>query len=310
MKFLITGGAGFIGSHLCQKLEEALIVDNFNRYYNIKLKKYNKKLAEINNNKFLNLDISDLNSDHLNVEHIIHLAAQPGVRYSVENPIEVLYINLVKTVKLLEKIRKYKIDLKSFIFVSSSSIFGKIEKLPIDENHKKEPISPYGVSKLAAENYVKNYYLHYKIPTIIIRPFTVVGARQRPDMGLHKFIEAIEKKNPVTIFGNGNQTRDWTHVENIVQGIILCTKNKKSIGEDFNLGNGSRISVNVVIEKISSKLNHDIKINNKKRHLADPKDTQADISKAKKLLKYNPKKTLDDAIREQINFFLNHKDLY
>jgi UDP-glucose 4-epimerase len=194
--------------------------------------------------------------------------------------------------------------------VSSSSVFGNIKYLPIDEKHPKNPISPYGASKLAAENYVKNYHFHYGIPIVIVRPFTFVGPRQRPDMGLDKFITSIINDEPVIVYGDGTQTRDWTHVENIVQGILLAADKDEAIGEDFNLGNGSRISVNEVLERISKYLNKDYEVKYKPRNIADPKDTQADISKAEQILGYKPEKSLDDAIKEQINFYQNHRDLY
>ncbi|MHA1695115.1 MAG: GDP-mannose 4,6-dehydratase, partial [Candidatus Helarchaeota archaeon] len=310
MKALITGGAGFIGSHLAMKFNNADIYDSLTDYYSLKLKDYNKKLIIQKGNHFFNKDIKYIDLSNSDYEYIFHLAAQPGVRYSVEHPIDVLKTNLISTLELLEKIRKSNIEIKRFVFISSSSVFGKIKYLPIDEEHPKNPISPYGASKLSAEKYVQNYFLHYGIPTVIIRPFTVVGARQRPDMGLHKFISSIIEDKPLVIYGDGNQTRDWTHIENIINGILLASKKKGAIGENFNIGNGTKISVNEVIDKINSFLNKKYKIINKPRNIADPIDTQADISKARRILGYNPTKNIDDAIKEQLNFYLNHRELF
>ena len=310
MKALITGGAGFIGSHLAMKFNNADIYDSLTDYYSLKLKDYNKKLIIQKGNHFFNKDIKYIDLSNSDYEYIFHLAAQPGVRYSVEHPIDVLKTNLISTLELLEKIRKSNIEIKRFVFISSSSVFGKIKYLPIDEEHPKDPISPYGASKLSAEKYVQNYFLHYGIPTVIIRPFTVVGARQRPDMGLHKFISSIIEDKPLVIYGDGNQTRDWTHIENIINGILLASKKKGAIGENFNIGNGTKISVNEVIDKINSFLNKKYKIINKPRNIAEPIDTQADISKARRILGYNPTKNIDDAIKEQLNFYLNHRELF
>ena len=310
MKALITGGAGFIGSHLAMKFNNADIYDSLTDYYSLKLKNYNKKLIIQKGNHFFNKDIKYIDLSNSDYEYIFHLAAQPGVRYSVEHPIDVLKTNLISTLELLEKIRKSNIEIKRFVFISSSSVFGKIKYLPIDEEHPKDPISPYGASKLSAEKYVQNYFLHYGIPTVIIRPFTVVGARQRPDMGLHKFISSIIEDKPLVIYGDGNQTRDWTHIENIINGILLASKKKGAIGENFNIGNGTKISVNEVIDKINSFLNKKYKIINKPRNIADPIDTQADISKARRILGYNPTKNIDDAIKEQLNFYLKHRELF
>ena len=310
MKALITGGAGFIGSHLAMKFNNADIYDSLTDYYSLKLKNYNKKLIIQKGNHFFNKDIKYIDLSNSDYEYIFHLAAQPGVRYSVEHPIDVLKTNLISTLELLEKIRKSNIEIKRFVFISSSSVFGKIKYLPIDEEHPKDPISPYGASKLSAEKYVQNYFLHYGIPTVIIRPFTVVGARQRPDMGLHKFISSMVEDKPLIIYGDGNQTRDWTHIDNIINGILLASKKKGAIGENFNIGNGAKISVNEVINKINSFLNKKYKIINKPRNIADPIDTQADISKARKILEYNPIKNIDDAIKEQLYFYLNHRELF
>ncbi|MHA1268790.1 MAG: GDP-mannose 4,6-dehydratase [Candidatus Helarchaeota archaeon] len=310
MSILITGGAGFIGSHLAMRFSDADVYDNLNEYYSSRLKNLNKNLVIQKGNQFFNQDIKEINLKNTDYKYIFHLAAQPGVRYSVLHPIEVLKINLMTTLELLEKIRKSDLDLKRFVFISSSSVFGKINYLPIDEKHPKDPISPYGASKLAAEKYVQNYYIHYGIPTVIIRPFTVVGKRQRPDMGLHKFIRWMVENEPIVIYGDGNQTRDWTHIDNIIDGLLLSINKKGAIGEDFNLGNGSRISVNEVLNKINSHLNKEYKIIYKNRNIADPSDTQANINKARKILGYNPSKSLDDAIKEHLEFYMNNRGLF
>jgi len=310
LKVLITGGAGFIGSHLACRFNNADVYDNLIPYYSTKLKLFNKKLIIENGNRFFEKDIAHLDPKNFDYEYIFHLAAQPGVRYSVLHPYEVVQINLNATVKLLETIRKSNTDIKRFVFVSSSSVFGTIEYLPIDEKHPKNPISPYGASKLGAEKMVKNYYLHYGIPIVIVRPFTVVGVRQRPDMALHKFIESMIEGTTINVYGDGTQTRDWTHVDNIVNGILQASKIKSAIGEDFNLGTNNKISVNEILKMIHRYVNNDYKIKYLAKNIADPDNTQADTSKAKKILGYEPTKTLEDAIKEHLKFYINHKYLY
>lgn len=307
---LVTGGAGFIGSHLGEKLKGCIVYDNLDPYYSLKLKEFNKALILRNGNQFIQKDIEEIDLKDMDCEYIIHYAAQPGVRYSVEHPTEVMKTNLIKTVTLLEKVRKSNVELKRFVYISSASVFGTPEYLPIDELHPKNPISPYGVSKLAAEHYVRSQQQQYGLRTVIIRPFTVVGGRQRPDMALHKFIEAIINNQPIHLYGDGTQTRDWTHVDNIVNGIILALKENAAIGEDFNFGSNIKTSVNEIIEKIASYLNKDYKIINKPKNSADPQEMHANIDKAKKKLGYKLIKTVDDAIIKHIDFYSKNSDLY
>lgn len=286
------------------------MIDNLNPFYSIKLKKYNISLSNHNNNQFLQNDIGEINLKDFDCEYFFHFAAQPSVRYSIEHQEEVFKTNFMQVMELLEKIRMQDISLKRFVYVSSSSVFGRAKYLPIDERHPRNPISPNGRSKLAAENLTRDYYRLYGIPIVIIRPFTVVGERQRPDMGLHKFIESMIQKRLIIIYGDGTQTRDWTHVKDIIEGISLTTKKSSAIGEEFNLGSGIRMSVNQILKKISGNLNVEYEVIYVSITEVESKDMQVDITKAKRILGFYPKLNLNDAIIEQIKFFQDHRELY
>ena len=180
-------------------------------------------------------------------------------------------------------------------------MFGLKDYLPIDEAHPKQPVSYYGVSKLAVEQIVKvSRHLYPETDISIIRPFTVIGTRQRPDMAINYFVSNVLNDKPITVFGDGNQTRDWTHVENIVNATYLMGIEPKAKNEDFNIGSGISTSVNEVLELISKITNKEVKIEYKPFDNADVKDTLANIEKAKKLLGYSPEKSLKIAIEEFI----------
>ncbi|MBE9593896.1 MAG: NAD-dependent epimerase/dehydratase family protein, partial [Proteobacteria bacterium] len=261
-----TGGAGFIGSHLVDKLleqrYEVIGIDCFTDYYprgikeaNISnaLKKlslsgapphdpaspvraYKKPLPKKNhkNAKFELIEEDILTMDKFpEVDYIFHLAAQAGVRASWGKSFEIYTRNNVEaTQKLLEFYKDREI--KKFVYASSSSVYGDAE-LPMKEDSLLKPVSPYGVTKLAGENLCYLYWKNYNVPTVSLRYFTVYGPRQRPDMGIHKFVKAILEENEITVFGNGTQTRDFTFVDDAVEANILAANND-SVGEVFNVG--------------------------------------------------------------------------
>lgn len=306
-KALVTGGAGFIGYHLSKKLVNngfnVSILDNFSDYYSEQVKRLNaKELSDLNVNI---IEGSILDKELLNksiesdYDIIFHFAAQPGVRYSTINPEKSLRVNIEGTSQILSVCREKKI--KKIVVASSSSVFGLKDYLPIDEVHPKRPVSYYGVSKLAVEQIVKvSRHLYPESDISIIRPFTVIGTRQRPDMAINFFVSNVLNDKPITVFGDGNQTRDWTHVENTVNATYQMGIEAKAKNEDFNIGSGISTSVNEVLELISDITNKEVKIEYKPFDNADVKDTLANIEKAKKLLGYSPKKSLKIAIEEFI----------
>ncbi|MHA1797995.1 MAG: NAD-dependent epimerase/dehydratase family protein [Candidatus Helarchaeota archaeon] len=315
MKYFITGGAGFIGYHLCEELlkdNEVIIYDNLNDYYNIKLKE--KNLSDLTDLGAVFIKGNILNYQKMkehsqNCEVIIHLAAQPGVRYSIQNPLITNRINVEGTLNVLEIVRKNP-NIK-LVFSSSSSVFGDLGKKSIQEEDPKKPISIYGISKLICEEYIR-YYVNNNnnLKIVIIRPFTVSGERQRPDMALYKFIDWMYKEKEILIFGDGNQTRDWGNVKNIISAFKFCAENELINGDSFNIGNGKSNSVLDIIYLISKYLDKKPNLKFTKENAFEPRHTKADITKAKKLLNYIPKKNLDEAIKSEVSFYLENFNIF
>ncbi|HUT80207.1 MAG TPA: NAD-dependent epimerase/dehydratase family protein [Candidatus Bathyarchaeia archaeon] len=309
---MITGGAGFIGYHLTKYLLEreikVIIYDNFSDYYSPELKWMNALECEKLGAKIVQGDILDKKQlaktiSEEECERIIHLAAQPGVRYSTINPDVSLRINVEGTSNILTIARECNVS--RVVVSSSSSVFGPTVFLPMNEGHPKNPISFYGVSKLTKEQLVSvTRHLYPEFDTVIIRPFTVVGARQRPDMAINKFVSKAMTGETITVFGDGKQTRDWTHVENMAQAFYLAATKPKAKNQIFNIGAGTRISVNSVLRYVSEITNRELNIEYAEMNKADVQDTFADISKAKFLLGYQPIKTIEDAIEDFTEYWL------
>ena len=309
---LVTGAAGFIGYHLTKYLLERDLkvvgYDNFSDYYNPELKLKNAQEVEKLGAKIVDGDILDKKSlariiEKENCDRVIHLAAQPGVRYSTINPDKSLRINVEGTSNVLNVSRECNVT--RVVIASSSSVFGSTIFMPMNEGHPKNPISFYGVSKLATENLVSVCrHLYPEFETTIVRPFTVVGARQRPDMSINIFVSKAMTDEAITVFGDGNQTRDWTNVENMAQAFHLAAMKPAAKNENFNIGAGTRISVNNVLEIVSEVTNRDLHLEYAEMNKADVRDTFADISKAKMLLGYNPRKTIYDAIEDFTEFWI------
>jgi len=304
---LVTGGVGFIGYHLSNFLLEkdfnVTILDNFSNYYSEKIKRLNasdliEKGAKIIEGSILEKKSLD-KAIKKDCEIVFHFAAQPGVRYSISNPEISFRINVEGSSQVISFCKEKKI--KKIVVASSSSVFGKSEYLPIDEKHPKNPISIYGISKLTVEQMVRvNIQLNPDLDISIIRPFTVIGSRQRPDMAINSFLSRSLKGSPIIIFGNGEQTRDWTHVNNIVEAAYLMATKEKARNEDFNIGSGIRTSVNDILKLISELTGKKLNIQYTNFNSADVKDTLADISKAKNYLDYEPKESLKIAINDFI----------
>lgn len=302
MKSLITGCAGFIGSHLADKLleegHEVIGIDCFTDYYPRSVKEKNIKSAlESENFTFIEKDIIEIN-DFPEIDYVFHQAAQAGVRASWGRSFEIYTRNnILATQKLLEYYKDRSI--KKFIYASSSSVYGNVDKLPIREDAPKNPFSPYGVTKLAAENLCSLYFMNYGMPTVSLRYFTVYGPRQRPDMGINKFVNAALKGIPIEVFGDGTQTRDFTYVSDVVRSNILAAKSDVK-GENFNIGGGSRISVNdllAIIEKSSKK---NIQVNYIDHQKGDVKHTYSDVGKAEGMIGYKPRVGIEEGITRYV----------
>jgi len=304
MKCLVTGVAGFIGSHLAERLlkegYEVVGLDCFTDFYPRWIKQKNlSSLLGQPKFKFVEDDLTRVNLEELldGVSFIFHLAAQAGVRTSWgENFSEYLKHNIQATQRLLESLKERKIE--KFIFASSSSIYGLSPVFPMMETAPCQPISPYGVTKLAAEQLCYLYYKNYGIPAISLRFFTVYGPRQRPDMAFHKFFVALLEDKEITVYGDGHQTRDFTFIEDIVEANIQAMKRGRA-GEVYNIGGGHRKELAEVIalmEKITGKKAQVCWLDSQK---GDVLHTLACIDKARNELGYNPVADLEAGLSQQ-----------
>lgn len=301
---LVTGAAGFIGSHLCQRLlkegYEVVGIDCFTDYYPKWIKEKNiQPLLREKKFKLLSEDLNHLNLKKLlkNKDYIFHLAAQAGVRKSWGQNFS-FYIenNIEATQKLLEAVKDSPI--KKFIYASSSSVYGLCPQLPMSETSPLFPFSPYGVTKLAAENLCFLYFKNYQIPTLSLRLFTVYGPRQRPDMAFHKFLKAATEGKQISIFGDGKQTRDFTYIGDVIEAILAALRKGKK-GEVYNIGGGHRkklVDILPVLEDICQKK---IKIKWEEKQKGDVAHTLADIDKAHKDFNYLPQTSLSDGLKEE-----------
>ena len=308
--FLVTGGAGFIGSHLCERLLSAgcrvINIDNFNNFYDPAIKY--KNINEVRNNPdyiLIEGDILDTwllrnTFDKYSIDVVVHLAALAGVRKSTEQPLEYVDIDIKGTVNLLEVCRRYAI--RKFIFASSSSVYGS-NPVPFKESDDASTqLSPYAVSKRAGELFCKTYSLLYNIPIVCLRFFTVYGPRQRPEMAIHSFTRCIEQKLELPVFNGGISSRDYTYIDDIIDGLMASIELDCSF-EVINLGNSNSIQLNHLIdliEKKTGKLAY-------KRYLpsqqGDMEHTFADITKAGRLLGYKPKISIDEGIERFVKWY-------
>ena len=304
MKTLVTGCAGFIGSHLVDKLlelgYEVTGIDCFTDYYHREIKEANISNALKNKNfEFIKEDILEIDK-FPKVDYVFHLAAQAGVRASWGRSFEIYTRNNVQaTQKLLEFYKD--LDIKKFVYASSSSVYGDAE-LPMREDSFLKPVSPYGVTKLAGENLCYLYWKNYNVPTVSLRYFTVYGPKQRPDMAIHKFVNAILNGDEITVFGDGTQTRDFTYIDDAVEATILAAESN-SVGEVFNIGGGSRVSVNDLIGMMEDIIGKKAKVKYIEKQKGDVRDTWADVSKAEEELGWIPKVKIEEGLRKFVNWW-------
>ncbi len=315
MIVLVTGCAGFIGSETSKLFLEkgytVIGVDNLNNYYDPKLKEYRlDKLKKYKNFTFYNLDIeqtakvNELFEKH-NITHVVNLAARAGVRYSMENPYVYSLTNTFGTLNLLEAGRKKGI--KKFVLASTSSLYAG-QKMPFEETLPvNEPISPYAASKKGAEAMCYSYHHLYGIDTTILRYFTVYGPAGRPDMAYFRFIYWIDNNIPITLFGDGTQSRDFTFITDIAKGTFKATLTETGY-EIINLGNDNPKKLNYMIELIEKGLNRKAKIDYKPFHKADMKDTWANVNKAKRILNWKAEISLEEGIEKTVKWYIENRD--
>jgi UDP-glucose 4-epimerase len=311
-RIFVTGGAGFIGSHLVEKLLElenkVTSYDNLDKYYLGKQKTVSQ-LAKNKLFKAVNADILDyetLLQSMKDADLVFHLAAQPGVRFSMEHPTKTTRVNVLGSLNVLKAAKAAGV--KRLVFASTSSVYGKAKFLPISEEHPTEPISVYGASKVAAEKYCKVFNDQLGLPVVTLRYHTVYGPRQRPDMAFHKWTRCYFDKKPITIYGDGEQTRDFTFVTDIIQGTLKAAELEEIDGEVFNLGGGSRITVNNVLQQLLKELDTDntAKVEYESAKLGDVPDTHANIKKAKKTLGFKPTTRIEDGLKLYVEWYRNH----
>ncbi len=314
MKHLITGSAGFIGSNLAKKLvskgEEVIGVDCFTDYYSRGLKEKNiEPLLDKKNFEFIEADLLELDLDNMldDVNYIYHQAAQAGVRSSWGDDFEIYgRNNILLTQKILESAKKSP-KLEKLIYASSSSVYGDTDNLPMTEEQRLQPVSPYGVSKLAAENLCYLYYKNFKVPTVSLRYFTVYGEGQRPDMAFHIFIKALIQGERINVFGDGEQSRNFTYVGDIAEANILAAE-KAPAGEIINIGgSGRRIKLNEALNLMKDISGKDTEVIYTDKVKGDVKHTAADNTKAKELLDYQAEVEFEEGLKREIEWL---KEVY
>tara|TARA_B100000989_G_scaffold42798_3_gene27267 strand:- start:1310 stop:2275 length:966 start_codon:yes stop_codon:yes gene_type:complete len=318
LKILVTGAAGFIGSHLSKKLikggNKVLGIDNFNTYYDVDLK-YARLNKLVNHKNFIckNIDLCDKPQleeifKNNNFDIVVNLAAQAGVRYSIKNPQSYLDSNLIGFMNILEAVRNYKIP--HLIYASSSSVYGNSDNIPYSESQNiNKPISLYAATKISNEAMAFSYSHLYNFSTTGLRFFTVYGPWGRPDMAYYLFTKNILENKPINVFADGLLKRDFTYIDDIIDGMTLIlnkTINKKR-SEIFNIGNNKPIVVNDFIKTIEKSLNKKAKINFLPMQNGDVQQTYADLSKISKYVNFQPKTDIETGILKFCDWY---KDFY
>ena len=315
MRILVTGGAGFIGSHLVEKLladrHDVAILDDFNDFYDPQIKRDNISAVE----KEITVHDVDLR-DRAKVadlfrrekfDVIAHLAARAGVRPSIQQPQLYYDTNVAGTLHLLEAARTSGVQ--RFIFASSSSVYGAAKKVPFsEEEHLRQTLSPYAATKIAGEFLCSTYSHLYKFRIVALRYFTVYGARQRPDLAIHQFTRKIYAGEPIDQFGDGTTRRDYTYIDDIIQGTMAALKYDGPMFDVFNLGESETIQLKDLIAAIEKALGKKAKINRLTEQPGDMPLTCADISKTRKLLNYDPKTKFEDGLPSFVDWFLKSRN--
>lgn len=307
LRCVVTGCAGFIGSHLAEALvargHEVVGIDCFTDYYPRAAKLAN--LSTLSRSPHFQLIEADLLEHDLSrllegADGVFHQAAQAGVRASWGQSFSVYtQNNVLATQRLLEAAKGR--PLRRFVYASSSSIYGDARALPVTEDTLPQPISPYGVSKLAAEHLCRLYWVNFGVPTVSLRYFTVYGPHQRPDMAFHKFIRALLAGEEITLYGDGDQTRDFTFISDAVAANLACLEAEVN-GEVFNVGGGSRISVNRVLALLESISGRKARIRHLENQKGDVRDTFADTSRARDALGFRPSVTIEEGLRQEVEW--------
>jgi UDP-glucose 4-epimerase len=315
-KIVITGGAGFIGSHIAENFakegHEIVIVDNLDPYYSVDLKKRNIDIVlNSGDTTFINADITDLTRMRQiidsTVDYVYHEAAQAGVRISVEDPFKPNDVNILGTLNVLKA--SLEANVKKVVNASSSSVYGKVKYLPFDEQHPTEPVSPYGISKLAAEHYCRVFYEVYGLPTTSLRYFTVYGPRMRPDLAISVFTQKMLANEPITVFGDGEQTRDFTYIEDVKEANKRLLDNRITDGKVLNIGSGNRISMNDLIYNLRVTTGSNSIVKYVDAQKGDAENTLSDVTFAQESIGYKPTVNIKQGLEKFIDWYVLDKNL-
>ena len=312
---LVTGAAGFIGSHLCEALlnrgDHIIAVDNFDPFYPEKIKRRNIEplLSSVNfhfyQDSILKIErMKQIFAAH-SPTHVVHLAARAGVRPSIQQPSQYQKINVEGTTNMLEMAHKFEV--RKFVFASSSSVYGNNKKVPFSETDNVDyPISPYAATKKAGELLCYTYHYLYRINVFALRFFTVYGPRQRPEMAIHKFTRAIDKGETIQVYGYGRQKRDFTYIDDIIQGVLHAIDRVEGY-EIINLGESQTVTTNQMIEYIEKALGKKAIREDLPVQPGDVEQTYADIRKARQLLNYQPTTPIEEGIKKFVRWYLENK---
>jgi len=321
MHILVTGGAGFIGGHLVERFlgagHDVTVLDALLPFYDLGIKEATIEAAREAaaeggaDYEFVEGSVTDderVSSLVAEADMIYHQAAQAGVRASVAEPKTVHDINVTGTVTILEAAREHGVE--RVVNASSSSVYGKPESLPYDEAHQTEPVSPYGVSKLSAEHYVRVYNEVYGLPTVSLRYFTVYGPRMRPNMAFTNFVSrCLHGESPI-IYGDGQQTRDFTYIEDIAAANERLLETSAADGEVLNVGSGDRIAIEKLARVIRDEIDPSLEIVYDDPREGDAEHTHADVSKAADLLEYEPSVSIVEGARLFVEWYRENQDWY
>ena len=307
-RILVTGGAGFIGSHLCERLlargDEVCVLDNFNDFYDPAIKRANA--AALEGARIVEGDIRDAGLVRElfregQFETVVHLAAMAGVRPSLADPLHYQDVNIRGTLILLEELRK--LEGVQLVFASSSSVYGSNENVPFEETGDiHHPMSPYAATKRSGELHCYTHHHLYGIPISCLRFFTVYGPRQRPEMAIHKFVRMALQGEPVPFYGDGTTRRDYTYVDDIVDGVV-CAVDKTAGYEIFNLGESQTISLAELVEAIGRALGVELELDRQPMQPGDVLVTYANVDKAKRVLGYRPSTTLEAGLERFVAWY-------
>lgn len=313
MRILVTGGAGFIGGHIAERLlsegHDITVIDSMDPFYDLGIKDRTIKIArelarepDCGSYRFVEGDIRDetlVESLMPDVEAIYHQAGRAGVRDSVDDPQLYNEVNVDGSLNVLEAARAA--DVNRIIMASSSSVYGRPEYLPYDESHPTKPTSPYGVSKLAAERYGCTYGQLYDISVVALRYFTVYGPRMRPNMAMSNFVSRTVNGDPPVIYGDGEQVRDFTFIEDVVDANVELLEATNIENESINIGSTDKITIRALANLVREKIDPSVPLKYTNRHPADADQTHADVTKARECIGYEP----EFAIREGLEAFID-----